>query len=198
MEQTEETTLMKSIIDGYDFYNNIINGTSIGNLSNTLKIDCPYGMIRNFCIKAICMINFKNNYNIDKVYAYKYPLFRLKDGNTFTLHYFNIRNKLPNYITKYLLHSNETINLFSRQEMSKQHFIVYYYGKNKLENLALHRAFLEENQAKSQLIKTMSIDRDIFVDKENLVGEPQFEMKSKEENIEKIKEKIGLLCNKHA
>ena len=98
----------------------------------------------------------------------------------------------------YFLHSNETINLFSRQEMSKQHFIVYYYGKNKLENLALHRAFLEENQAKSQLIKTMSIDRDIFVDKENLVGEPQFEMKSKEENIEKIKEKIGLLCNKHA
>lgn len=122
----------------------------------TANINEPYGILRSFIVRAYCIKEIGFESEIKQINNYKYPVFIFEDG-TFTIHYDNKRNKIPSYckdLSK--VNKDSDCNLFSNnhpQTNDKQHFMLIYSGKDRLESLTFNKLILQENIAIMQFIK---------------------------------------------
>ena len=188
MLKQQEENIIKSIIRGYRYCNEVFL-PNIKAISRDIQINEPYGILRNFSIKANCMLYSNCSYTINKICNCKYPVFKLDDNTTFTLHYDNVRNKMPLYVINLSKININQNNLFSPSNNSdQQHFMIKYSGKDKLETLNMYKIVVENNNASFFHIKTFTINDNIMFESENKIEDPQFDIKENKKIEEKIKE----------
>ena len=177
MISLNEEKIAKSVLKAYQYLNSFYKD-NLGSLATT-NINEPYGILRNFIIKAYCICKSGFKSEIKQIKNYKYPVFRFEDG-TFTIHYDNKRNKIPSYckdLSK--VNIDDSCNLFAnnnQQTNDKQHFMLIYSGKDRLESLTFNKLILQENKATMQFIKNIKISNDCLLEKENQIENPTFEI----------------------
>jgi len=192
MTSLNDEEIAKSFLKAYQYLNSFYKD-NLGSLITT-NINEPYGILRSFIVRAYCIkeIGFKSE--IKQINNYKYPVFLFEDG-TFTIHYDNKRNKIPSYC-KDLSKANidSGCNLFAnnhQQTNDKQHFMLIYSGKDRLESLTINKLILQDNKATMQFIKNIKISNDCLLEKENQIKNPPYKIKEEEQkDIEDIIKKL--------
>lgn len=190
MTSEQEENLVKSILKGYKYCNEpFLHDIQAISTNIEEEINSPYGYLRNFSVNACCMLYSGFYYDIHKICSYKYPVFQIDDNNTFTIHYDNARNKPPKYVIDLSRNKKNDKNLFSNNTNAtkKQHYIIKYYGSNKLETLNMYKIVVENNNTSLIHIQNFVINNDIMFEKENEIKNPQFNIKENEQIEENIK-----------
>lgn len=188
MIKIDEENVVKIFSKAYQYLNSFYKD-NLGSLA-TANINEPYGVLRNFIIRAYCIREIGLESVIKQISNYKYPVFIFEDG-TFTIHYDNKRNKIPSYckdLSK--VNIDDSCNLFAnnhQQTNDKQHFMLIYSGKDRLKSLTFNKLILHGNKATMQFIKNIKISNDCLLEKENQIENPTFEIKKEEQkDIENI------------
>ncbi len=184
----EDKKIAKSFLKAYQYLNSFYKD-NLGSLTTT-NINEPYGILRNFIVKAYCIKEMGLKSEIKQINNYKYPVFYLENLDTFTIHYDNQRNKVPSYckdLSKVNQDSNSYLFNYQTKINDKQHFMLLYSGKNKLESLTFNKLILQDNKVIMQFIKNIEISNDCLLEKENQIENPRFEIKKEEQkDIEDI------------
>lgn len=179
LTKLEEKNLIKAVLKGYKHLNLLNKEHKFSDLAIATNINSPYGHVRNFYIKATCIAYSKIKYEIKQIGSYKYPVFILEDGNTFTLHYKNEINKiLPKYLSNIISKNDIYLPLFHNEINYKQHYVLFYSGQGELENLNLNECFIGiDNKIITNKIKDIKIDQDILLEQEIQIPNPSFSLK---------------------